>query len=180
MTKTFFCAALLASALGWAQDGGRAPRVPAGAAASADAGVASRQPRPAFALARDSATLDKWSKTKPEGRAALPLLKAVKIGERAFLGLFVENYELPVSRKVDLAADVLITDCNKRIVLEKANIAGTRTMDPKLHLAVPLTPPIELVYGLTDPDCVYAVKVTVFDLNRGVSWTSEGTFPVTR
>jgi hypothetical protein len=188
MTRSLACAALLLSFASWAQDGGRSPRADAGApapaaktdAGAADAGVAAARPRPAFALAKESATLDKWSKTRPEGRAALPTLKAVKIGERAFLGLFLENWELPASRKVDLAADVLITDCNKRIVLERANAAGTRAMDPKVHVAVPLTPPIELVYGLTDPDCAYAIKVTVFDLNRGSSWSAEGSFTVTR
>jgi hypothetical protein len=208
MTRKLTLAALLASSLSWAQDpapapaptdagrprrvsdggtagkadGGAAPAASAGKAdaGSADAGVAASKPRPAFALAKDSPTLEKWAKTKPEGRAALGLLKGVKIGERTFMGLFLENYELPASRKVDLSADVLILDCDKRIVLEKANAASTRTMDPKVHLAVPMLPTIELNYGNTDPDCVYSVKVTVFDLNRGVSWTTEGSFPVTR
>lgn len=204
MTRKLTVAALLVASWSWAQapaptpaatdagrprrvsDGGTAAKADGGAApaktdaGAADAGVAAGKPRPAFALAKDSPTLEKWAKTKPEGRAALGLLKGVKIGERTFMGLFLENYELPASRKVDLSADVLILDCDKRIVLEKANAAGTRSMDPKVHIAVPLLPAVELNYGNTDPDCVYSVKVTVYDLNRGVSWTTEGSFPVTR
>jgi hypothetical protein len=170
MTRPLVCAALLCSVVASAQDGGKAA-----------APVAPAKPRPAFALAKSSPVFEVWARTKPEARAALPnLIKSVKIGERAFLGIFLENWELPPSRKVDLTADVLITDCNKRVVLEKASIAGTRITDPKVNLAVPLTPAVELMYGLTDPDCTYSVKVTVFDLLRGQSWTSEGTFDVTR
>lgn len=201
MTRSLALASLLAASLCLAQgapapaadagrprksaDGGTAARPAAGSApaagpaGAADAGAPSK-PRPAFALAKDSATLEKWSKTPPAGRAALPTLKGVKIGERAFLGIFLENWELPQNRKVDLSADLLITDCNKRIVFERANVAGTRSTDPKVNLAVQLSPAVELLYGLTDPDCTYQVKVTVFDLMRGGSWSSEGSFAVTR
>ena len=169
MTRPLACAALLFSVAAWAQDAGKA-----------DAGVAPPKPHPVFAIGKGSPVLEQWAKSKPEARAALPTLKTVKIGERAYFGIFLEGWELPASRKVDLSADILITDCNKRQVLEKANVAATKMMDPRVHVVVPLLPAVELMYGLTDPECAYSVKLTIFDLVRGTSWTSEGSFTVAR
>jgi hypothetical protein len=185
MTRPLFCAALLFSAVASAQDGGTAapapknPKAPVDAGAT-DAGVAALQPKPVFAIAKSSLVLEQWAKTKPEARGSVPTLKAVKIGERAYLGIYLDNWELPFSRKVDLSGDILITDCTKRVLLEKAHVASAKTVDPKLQFAVPLNPTVELLYGLTDPECAYNVRLIIYDLVRGQSWASDGTFTVTR
>ena len=77
-------------------------------------------------------------------------------------------------------ADVVITDPTGRVVIDKAGIAGAQTMDPKTMLLVPLTPTFGLMFGLTDPEGEYKVRITLWDQVRGASALLETKFVVAR
>lgn len=160
-------------------DGGPPQPQPQGAA-DAGAPAGPYQPRAAFVLARDTATLDKWGRVRPSARAALPALKSVRTGERVVLGLFLDGFLPPASGTVDLSADVVITDCRGRTVEELAMFATAKSFDQNLETAAALKPAVPLQLGLTDPDCAYTVKATIFDYARGSTHVAKGTFEHTR
>jgi hypothetical protein len=151
-------------------------------AAGSDAGTAAAPALKAIALiSTDSAVLEKWVTLKPAERAKLAgLTDKLKVDERVVVGIALDGYTLPKSRLVDLTCDVVITDPTGQLLLEKVSIAGTRTWDPKTQSAVPLKPTFGLIFGTTDPEGVYKMKITVWDQVRGVSTVSESTFTVSR
>jgi hypothetical protein len=162
-------AAIAATALAAAPDAG-----------AADAGVAAA-PKAVLLLAASSDVFEKWVTTPPAHRAALKgLVDKVKINERTLLAIVLDGYELPRSRRVELNADVVITDSTGRVVLERASIATARMFDPKTQSAVLLRPLGALIYGVTDPEGVYTVKVTVWDQIRGEAAKTVAQFTVTR
>ena len=149
-----------------------------GGAAPADAGSG---PRALFVLADDEAAIDKYVLAKPSERAAIKgILTKVTIGKRTAGAILVEGYELPYSRRVDVSADLVITDPEGREVIDKASISGARTMDPKTMLLLPLKPVFGLMFGLTDREGEYKVRITVWDHVRGSSTSLETRFVVTR
>lgn len=153
----------------------------AGVAAAQDAGVAAAKMKPVLVLMEDAAQIDKYVVAKPAERAAMKgILSKVTIGKRAAAAILVEGYELPYSRRVDLNADIVITDPTGRVVLDKASVAGAQTMDPKTMLLVPLLPTFGLVFGLTDPEGDYKVRIVLWDQVRGASSVLETKFQVTR
>ncbi|GEM_PF-3041945 len=149
---------------------------------AADAGVApAAKMRPLLVLMDDAAQIDKYVIAKPAERAAMKgILSKVTVGKRAAAAILVEGYELPYSRRVDLNADIVITDPTGRVVLDKASVAGAQTMDPKTMLLVPLLPTFGLVFGLTDPEGDYKVRIVLWDQVRGSSSVLETKFQVTR
>jgi hypothetical protein len=160
----------------YAADGGVA--TPAAADAGAPLGW---KAKPVLLFAEDAAVVDKYALARPSERAKIKgVLSKVTIGKRAAGAILVENYELPFSRMVDLAADVVITDPTGRVVLDKAGIAGARTMDPKTMVLVPLTPTFGMMFGLTDPEGEYKVRIVLWDQVRGASSVLETKFLVTR
>lgn len=162
-----------------AADAGTAPV--AAPAVEADAGTVAWKAKPVVVFASDQATLEKYATLKPAERAKLKtIITTPKIGTRVEMGIFVEGYELPYSRRVDLSADVSITDVTGRSLLEKASFAGAQTMDPKTMLLVPLKPYASLMWGLTDREGEYQLKVTIWDHVRGTSTRLETKFNVTR
>ncbi len=150
-------------------------------AGSADAGSVAKVARPVLLMTDDPAIVDKYVLAKPNERAAMKgVLTKLTVGKRAAGSILVENYELPFSRRVDLSADIVITDPTGRVVLEKASVAGAQTMDPKTMILVPLVPTFGLMFGLTDPEGEYKVRITLWDQVRGSSSVLETKFLVTR
>jgi hypothetical protein len=159
----------------------------AGAPKSPDAGIADAgstlafKAKPVLLLAEEPEVITKYALAKPAERAVIKgVLTRLTVGKRAAGAILVDNYELPFSRRVDLTADVVITDPTGRVVLDKAGISGAQTMDPKTMVLVPLTPTFGLMFGLTDPEGEYKVRVTVWDQVRGASSLLETKFIVTR
>ena len=151
-----------------------------GGSLAKDAGTAVKV-KPILLFVDDPSVVEKYSLAKPNERAAIKgVLTKLTVGRRAAGAILLENYELPFSRRVDLAADVVITDPTGRVVLDKASIAATQTMDPKTMVLVPLAPTFGMVFGLTDPEGEYKVRVTVWDQIRGTSAVLETKFLVTR
>ena len=158
-----------------------------GGGAKPDAGVLDAgsslawKAKPVLLFMDDVAVVDKYALAKPGERAGIKgVLTKLTIGKRAAGAILVESYELPFSRRVDLSADVVITDPTGRVVLEKASIAGAQTMDPKTMVLVPLAPTFGMMFGLTDPEGEYKVRVTIWDSVRGASAVLETKFLVTR
>ena len=137
--------------------------------------------KPVLLLTDDPAVVEQYVAAKPPARAAMKgVLTKITIGRRAMGSVLLEGYQLPFSRRVDLTADVTITDPTGRVVLEKASLAGARTLDPKTMLLVPLAPSFPLMFGLTDPEGEYRVRITVWDQVRGASTVLETKFFVSR
>lgn len=149
-----------------------------------DAGTAAapaKKPKPVFMIFEDQASAEKFIVLKPAERAkAKGVLTKVTIGKRALAAIMLEDYELPFSRRVDLTADITITDPTGRVVLDKASVAAANTMDPKTMTLVPLSPGLGLMYGLTDPEGDYKVHLVIWDQVRGESTTLDTKFPVSR
>ncbi len=181
MRGTILVVGLMAFAAA-AADGGVAKPVAKADAGSVDAGdPLVWKAKPVLLFVEDPAVADKYALAKPNERAAIKgVLSKLTIGKRAAGALFLENYELPFSRRCDLAADIVITDPTGRVVLDKAGIAGAQTMDPKTMVLVPLTPSFGMMFGLTDPEGEYKVRVVVWDQVRGASTVLETKFLVTR
>lgn len=151
-----------------------------GGTPKADAGVA-RKPKPVFMIFDDQPAAEKFIVARPNERAAIKgVLSKVTIGKRAIGAIMLEGYELPFSRRVDLTADLTITDPTGRVVLDKASVAAASTMDPKTMTLVPLAPVVGLMYGLTDPEGEYLVHLKVWDQVRGESTVLDTRFTVTR
>ena len=167
-----------------AADGGSA--TPAAKVADAGSALDAGSPlawkaKPVLLFAEDATVLDKYVIAKPNERAGIKgVLSKLTIGKRAAGAIVVENYELPFSRRVDLSADIVITDPTGRVVLDKASIAGAQTMDPKTMLLVPLLPTFGLMFGLTDPEGEYKVRIVLMDQVRGTASVLETKFVVTR
>jgi hypothetical protein len=137
--------------------------------------------KPLFVLADSEAAIDKYVLAKPAERAKVKgILTKVTVGARVAGAIIVDNYELPYSRRVDVSADVLITDPEGKEILDKVSLAGAQTMDPKVMFALPLKPVFGLMFGLTDREGEYKVQVTVRDHIRGSSAKLETKFTVTR
>jgi hypothetical protein len=152
-----------------------------GADGGAEVALAKAAPRAQLLIANDTAVFDKWLAAKPAERAAVKgLTDKVKINERSVVAIVLDGYELPHSRKVELVADIVIVDSTGRTVLEKASVANGRTFDPKTQTAVLLKPTGSLIYGVTDPEGVYTVKLTVWDQIRGEASRAVSTFTVSR
>ncbi|MBS1150104.1 MAG: hypothetical protein H6Q89_1802 [Myxococcaceae bacterium] len=170
----------------YAADGGAA-KAPGKAAVDAGAATVDAgsplgwRAKPVLLFTDDPAVVEKYALAKPHERAAIKgVLTKLTVGKRAAGAILLENYDLPFSRRVDLAADVVITDPTGRVVLDKAGIAGAQTMDPKTMVLVPLTPTFGMMFGLTDPEGEYKVRVVVWDQVRGASAVLETKFLVTR
>ncbi len=150
--------------------------------AGSDAGTAAAPALKAVALiSTDTTLIDKWVTLKSAERAKLPgLTDKLKVDERYVVAVALDGYTLPKSRRVDLTCDVVVTDPTGQPVLERVSIAGARNWDPKTQLAVPLKPLFGLMFGTTDPEGVYKLKVTVWDQVRGTSTVGESTFTVSR
>lgn len=147
---------------------------------AADAGVPSA-PKAVVLLAPTPDVFDKWEAAKPSERAGVKgLTDKVKINERMLIAIAVDGYELPRSRKVELNADIVITDSTGRVVLEKVSAAMARVYDPKTQVGLVLKPLGALIYGVTDPEGVYTAKVTVWDQIRGESMKTVAQFTVSR
>lgn len=168
---------VLVAASAFAADAGSAP------SPKADAGVAApaKKPKPVFVIFEDQPAAEKYVVLKPAERPkAKGVLTKVTIGKRATGAILIEDYELPFSRRVDLTADLTITDPTGRVVLDKASVAAANTMDPKVMTLVPLAPAVGLMYGLTDPEGDYKVHLVIWDQVRGESTTLDTKFTVTR
>jgi hypothetical protein len=151
-------------------------------ATGADAGVAeARAPRPALLIGVDDVPITRWIEAKPEQRAAIKgLTDKLKINDRYAVAIALDGYELPRSRRVDLSADLLITDSTGRVVVDRVSAATAKTWDPKTQVAVLLKPLTALSFGTTDPEGVYTVKVTIWDQVRGTHSEAQTQFTVTR
>jgi hypothetical protein len=150
-------------------------------AAGADAGVAAVPAKPLALIATDTGVIEKWVATKPEQRGTVKgLVDRVKINERVAFAIVLDGYELPRSRKVDLTADLLITDSTGRTVVDKVSVATAKTWDPAKEFAVMLKPLTGMYFGTTDPEGAYSLKVTVWDQVRGTHVESTQQFTVTR
>ena len=148
---------------------------------SPDAGPLAYKAKPAIFFSEDPTVFEKLILAKPAERAAMKgILQKLTIGKRAAAIIVVEGYELPFSRRVDLQADIVITDPTGRVILDKASVSGAQTMDPKTMLLVPLAPTFGMVFGLTDPEGDYKVRITLWDQIRGASSIVETKFTVTR
>lgn len=153
-------------------------------AAGPDAGLAAPPAdavlKPAIVLAETKApVLTEWHLKKPAERAALKgQLGKVTVKQRVVAALFLDGWELPKSRRVDVTADVVLTDPTGRVVLEKASAAIATEFDPRIHTALALTPHLPIILGATDPDGEYVLKVTVWDQVRGISAKTELRFKV--
>lgn len=149
-------------------------------AAAPDAGTAPAA-KAVILLAREAEAFDRWAAAKRSDRAAVKGLEGrLKINERMLVAIVLDGYELPRSRQVDLTADIVVTDSTDRVVLDKASAAIARTFDPKAQTAVVLKPLGALLYGVTDPEGVYTVKVTLWDQIRGQSYKAVLQVPVSR
>ncbi len=157
--------------------------------AAPDAGVAAldagpalvAQPVPVFAIAEKPEPFDTFAITKAVDRPKVKgLLNKVTIGKRVMLAIFLDNYTLPSSRRVDLSADVVITDPNGRVTHEQVSAAQAKTLDPKTMFTVPLKPGVPLSLGLTDPEGTWKISITIWDLVRGSHSRLDSTFLVTR
>lgn len=138
-------------------------------------------PKAVLLLAPNAEVFDKWVAAKPAERAALKgLTDKVKINERVMVAIALDGYQLPRSRRVELTADITITDSTGRTVLEKASAATARSFDPKTQTAVLLKPVGALIYGVTDPEGVYTARVTIWDQIRGESAKTVSQFTVAR
>lgn len=167
------------AALAFAADGGVKPDA---GSVKPDAGVA-KQPKPVFVVFEDQAAAEKYVvlKTPAERANAKGVLKKVTIGKRATGAIMLENYELPFSRRVDLTVDVVIIDPTGRVVLDKASAASaSKDWDPKNMPLVPFGPALGLMYGLTDPEGEYTLKLKVWDQVRGESTSLDTKFTVSR
>lgn len=168
------------AASAFAADGGAAK--PSADAGAVDAGSPLVwKARPVLLLADDAAVIEKYALAKPNERAAIKgVLTKITVGKRSLAAILVDGYELPFSRRVDLTADIVITDPTGRVVLDKAGISGAQTMDPKTMVLVPLNPTFGMVFGLTDPEGEYKVRIMLWDQVRGASSLLETKFVVTR
>jgi hypothetical protein len=147
----------------------------------ADGGAAAWKAKPVFVFAETDEALAQYALAKPANRAGLKgILKKVTVGSRAMAAVMLEDYELPYSRRIDVSADIVITDPTGREVLDKASVAGSRTMDPKTMVLVPLGPTFPLMFGLTDPEGEYRVHITVWDQVRGASTRLDTKFTLSR
>lgn len=159
----------------------------ASSAFAADAGVpkpdagSAVKSKPVFLIFEDQPAAEKYVVMKPaERKSAKGILTKVTVGKRATGAIMLEGYELPFSRRVDLTADITITDPTGRVVLDKASVAAASTWDPKNMTLVPLSPAIGLMYGLTDPEGEYKVHLTIWDQVRGESTMLDTKFTVSR
>lgn len=167
----------LVAASAFAADAGPAP------SPKTDAGIAApaKKSKPVFMVFDNQEAAEKFVTTKIADRAkAKGVLTKVTVGKRAVGAIMLEDYELPFSRRVDLSADITITDPTGRVVLDKASAAAAQTMDPKTMTLVPLAPALGLMYGLTDPEGEYKVHLVIWDQVRGESTTLDTKFTVTR
>lgn len=153
---------------------------------SADAGTAPADAGSAYApkavvlMAPTTETFDKWVTVRGAEREKLKLADKLKVNDRVLMAIALDGYELPRSRKVDITSDVVITDSTGRVVMEKASAAAAHSFDPKLQTALLLAPIGSLYYGVTDPEGVYTVKVTIWDQIRGESYKTTASFTVFR
>lgn len=149
--------------------------------AGATLGPGEWKAKPILVLAEDETVIDKYALAKPADRAAIKgVLTKVTIGRRTAGAILLEGYELPYSRRVDISADLVITDPEGKEMIDKASVSGAQTMDPKLMVLLPLKPLFGLMFGLTDREGEYKVRITVWDHIRGASTKLETSFVVTR
>lgn len=173
---------LMASAI----DAGVTPAKPPKDAGRPDAGLAAKAPgawaaKPIFLLAEDEKAIDKYALAKPSERAAVKgILQKLTVGKRAAAAILLEGYELPQSRRADLSADLVVMDPTGRTVIDKVSVSVAKTMDPQTMILVPLKPVFGMVFGLTDLEGEYQVRITVWDHVRGSSTNLETKFQLTR
>lgn len=151
-------------------------------AGAADAAAAlGWKAKPMLVFVEDATTFEKIAMAKPTERAAIKgVVQKLTVGKRVAATILVEGYELPFSRRVDLQADLVITDPTGRVIMDKASLVGAQVMDPKTMYLVPLGPSFGLMFGLTDPEGDYKVRMTLWDHVRGASTVVETKFTVTR
>ncbi len=170
-----FC---LMTGAAWASDAGT---VTDAGGAKVGESQAEWKAKPVFILAENDKVLDAYAIAKPADRAKIKgLLTKATVGARLAGAILLDGYELPYSRRVDVSADVLITDPTGREVVDRASISGASTMDPKTMLLLPLKPVFGLMFGLTDREGEYTVKITVRDNIRGAVTRLETKFVVSR
>ena len=188
MTLVLSLIALAARAAdaGSVADAGKTAGKPDGGRAAADAGKPAAdtvewKAVPVFAIAENEQALDKFAITKPAERSKIKgLVTKVTVGTRFAAAIFLDGYELPYSRRVDVSADIVITDPEGKEMLDRVSISGAQTMDPKVMLLLPLKPIFGLMFGLTDREGEYRVQITVRDHIRGELTKLDTKFLVTR
>ena len=131
---------------------------------------------------REAATYDEARRLLGEAFDAVVLEHRSRDGEAFDLlpALFARGPRpvvivLTAHGSIDLA--LRLVNAGVKIVFNYSPALIDTPADVQVHTS---NPAVELLYGLTDPDCTDQVQVTVFDLMRGGSWTSEGSFAVTR
>ncbi len=179
-------AVLLWACLAWAGDGGTAapakPDKAPEAKAAPDAGTRSTgfAATPLFLVTETPEALEKLEQVAPKDRAAnKTIVTKMQIGKRYYLGVFVDGYTLPRSRRVDLAADLTLTDPAGDVRVERASAATSQMIDPKNPTAF-LRPGLPMTWALTDLEGEYKVRIKLYDQVRGEFSESTGRFTVVR